>query len=163
MRILFAIALALAALPGAVLAQTSVALGSLEHDTSLPVEVTSDSLEVSNEAGLASFLGNVVVIQGPMRLAAAKIDVRYSDDGTGSNDIDEMFASGGVTFTNGTDAAESKEATYNPDTAMLVMKGDVVLTQGPSVMSGQVLTVDLGAGTGAMEGRVRTVFQTGNQ
>lgn len=162
MRKVLAIAIALATVPGIPLAQTAVSLGSLEHDTSLPVEVTSDSLEVANEAGLASFLGNVVVVQGPMRLAAAKIDVRYSEDADGGNEIDEMIATGGVTFANGTDAAESREATYSPETGLLVMKGDVVLTQGPSVISGQQLTVDLGAGTGAMEGRVRTVFQTGN-
>ena len=143
---------------------TTVSVGSVEHDTSLPVEVTSDSLDVANEKGVATFDGNVVVVQGPMRLAANKIEVRYSQAGDeGRTEISEMIATGGVTFANGSDAAEAKKATYSPDAGTLVMSGDVVLTQGPSVISGQQLTVNLAAGTGTMEGRVRTVFQTGDQ
>ncbi len=142
-------------------AQTNVAFGSLQHDTSQPVEVTSDNLSIENEAGIAVFDGNVVVIQGDMRLAAARIRVEYGtgEDG-GTNDIDEMFATGGVTFTNGVDNAEAAEATYRPDDGDLLMTGDVVLTQGPSIISGEQLTVDLDAGTGVMEGRVRTIFQS---
>lgn len=148
----------------AALAQgTSVNLGSLRHDTSLPVEVTSDNLSVQNEQGVAVFDGNVVVVQGEMRLAAGNIEVRYAEQEGGNTEISDMIATGGVTFGNGADAAESKEAVYSPEAGTLVMTGDVILTQGPSVISGQKLTVDLGAGTGVMEGRVRTVFQTGNQ
>ncbi len=143
---------------------TEVALGGLKHDTSLPVEVTSDTLSVADESGQAVFDGNVIVIQGPMRLAAAKIDVFYSqaEDGS-SRKIQKMVATGGVTYVNGADAAESKEAVYSPDSGDLVMTGAVLLTQGASVMSGERLTVDLDAGTGVMEGRVRTTFQTGDK
>ena len=42
------------------------------------------------------------------------------------------------------------------------MTGDVILTQGPNALSGERLIVDLTSGTGRMEGRVRTIFQTGN-
>ena len=40
-----------------------------------------------------------------------------------------------------------------------VITGDVLLTQGDNVMSGQKLTVDLKTGMGHMDGRVRTVLQ----
>lgn len=142
---------------------TSINLGSLEHDTSLPVEVSSNSLSIANENGRAVFDGDVVVIQGPMRLGAGRIEIDYGQavDG-GTTDIREMHATGGVTYTNGTDAAESREAIYSPEEGALVMTGDVILTQGPGVISGDRLVVDLAAGTGVMEGRVRTVFQTDN-
>lgn len=147
---------------GAVAQGTSISLGSLEHDTSLPVEVTSDTLNVANDQGRAIFDGNVIVIQGPMRLAAEKIEVEYATDDEGGNDITQMTATGGVTFVNGDDAAESREAVYDPDAGTLVMIGDVLLTQGPSVISGERLVVNLASGTGIMEGRVRTLFQTGD-
>lgn len=148
--------------PGVAQQGAGIAFGSLQHDTGLPVEVTADTLSVENEAGVAVFAGNVVVVQGEMRLAAGRIRVEYGGSGEGSSDISEMHATGGVTFTNGADAAESREATYRPDEGDLVMTGDVVLTQGPSVISGERLVVDLGAGTGVMEGRVRTIFQDGD-
>lgn len=158
-----AAAAAVVVMTGAAWAQgTAISLGSLEHDTSLPVEVTSDTLNVANDAGRAVFDGNVVVVQGPMRLAASRIEVEYSTDENGDNDITQMTATGGVTFVNGGDAAESRDAVYDPDAGTLVMTGNVLLTQGPSVISGDRLVVNLGSGTGTMEGRVRTLFQTGD-
>ena len=161
---IWVLTLALALCPLAASAQgTGITLGSLQHDTSLPVEVTSDNLSVENEAGVAVFDGNVLVVQGDMRLAAGNIRVSYgaATEG-GRTEISEMIASGGVTFANGADAAEASDAVYSPEAGTLVMTGDVVLTQGPSVISGERLTVDLGAGTGLMEGRVRTIFQSNN-
>ena len=40
---------------------------------------------------------------------------------------------------------------------------DVVLTRGPNVLVGERMVVDLGAGTAAVEGRVRSVFQPGGE
>lgn len=150
-----------AAATASVAQNAAVSVGSLTHDTSLPVEVTSDNLSVSNESGEAIFDGNVVVIQGPMRLAAAKIVVDYEEVADGGTEIREMVASGGVTFVNGEDAAESQDAVYSPEAGTLVMTGEVLLTQNDTAISGQHLTIDLAAGTGVMEGRVRTTFQTG--
>ena len=140
--------------------ETSVSLGPLVQDTSLPVEVTSDQLTVENELGIAIFEGNVIVVQGLMTLTAPWVKVEYSEkEDPEAADIDQMTARGGVTFVNGVDAAESEDAVYRPDAGDLVMTGSVLLTQGPSIMSGQKLTVDLIAGTGLMEGRTRTIFQ----
>lgn len=154
------LALGFALVATTALAQTAVSVGSLEHDTDLPVEVTSDSLSVANEEGQAVFDGNVVVIQGPMRLASAKLEVSYDTTG-GGNDIQEMVATGGVTFVNGSEAAESNRAIYSPEAGTLVMEGDVVLTQGATAIAGDKLTVNLDDGTGLIEGQVRTTFQTG--
>lgn len=108
---------------------TGVQVGPLEHDTSQPVEVTSDTLTVEDEKGLAIFEGNVVVIQGEMRMTAPRVRVEYTQRTEGSGaDIDRMHATGGVTFVNGEEAAESKEAVYRPDDGNLVMTGDVILT-----------------------------------
>lgn len=153
--------MALVAVPTAIWAQgTNIALATEPQDGSLPVEVTSDNLSIDNEAGVATFDGNVIVVQGERRLTAPRIRVDYDTAEDSNRDITEMHATGGVTFVNGPEAAESQEARYFPNTGELVMTGDVLLTQGPSVVSGQKLVADLNTGTGVMEGRVRTVFQS---
>lgn len=52
-------------------------------------------------------------------------------------------------------------AVYTIASGQIVLTGDVLLTQGQNVMSGQKLTVDLKTGTGAMDGRMRTILQPG--
>lgn len=139
-------------------AQQKIAFGDLNQDTTQPVQVTADQLAVNNADGTAVFSGNVVVIQGEMKLAAGEVKVTY---GTQQNDIESLVASGGVTVTNLGDAAEAQEAVYTIDSGVIVLSGDVLLTQGPSAMAGQKLTINLKDGTGVMEGRVTTTFQPG--
>lgn len=138
--------------------EAMIAFGALEQDTTLPVEVNADQFAVNNADGSAVFSGNVVVTQGEMKLSAAKIQVNY---GTDRKSIDQLIASGGVIVTNLGDAAEAREAIYTIETGMIVLTGDVLLTQGPSAMAGQKLTINLKDGTGIMEGRVTTTFVPG--
>ena len=139
-------------------AQQKIAFGELKQDTSLPVQVQADQLAVNNADGSAVFSGNVVVTQGEMKLAAGEVKVSY---GTDQKTIETLVASGGVTVTNLGDAAEAKEAVYTIDSGQIVLSGDVLLTQGPSAMAGQKLTINLKDGTGVMEGRVTTTFVPG--
>jgi len=147
-------------LPVAALAQgANVAFGGLKHDSSLPVEVTADQLNVDQGDGTAIFTGNVLVGQGEMRLTAAKLRVEY---GAGS-EIEKLIASGGVTLVNGAEAAEASDAVYTIKSGMVVMTGNVILTQGKSALSGSKLSVNLNTGSGVMSGRVKTILQTGDQ
>ncbi|WP_343080340.1 lipopolysaccharide transport periplasmic protein LptA [Ostreiculturibacter nitratireducens] len=148
----------LTALPA--LAQgTGVSFGGIRADTTQPVEVSADQLAVNQNDGTATFTGNVIVGQGEMRLSAAEVRVEYA---TGDQrKIERLHATGGVTLVSGADAAEAAEAVYTIDTGVVVMTGSVLLTQGQSAISGEKLTVDLKSGTGVMEGRVRTILQTG--
>jgi len=143
--------------PGLPADAQGISFGGIRADASLPVEITADRLNVDEATGMAVFSGNVVVVQGAMRMAAARLEVEY-EDGTDRRRIRRLHATGGVTLVNAADAAESREATYAPATGQVVMTGDVVLIQGPSVMSGQRLDVDLTTGTGRIGGRVRTVI-----
>ncbi len=143
-------------LPGAVAAQgTNITLGAINADPTAPVEMTADSLTVDQSTGKAVFSGNVVIGQGAMRISAARVEVSYSDTTRAINHLD---ATGGVTFVTATEAAEAEEAVYDLTTGMLVMTGNVLLTQGPSAISSQKMTVNLKEGTAQMEGGVRTVF-----
>jgi lipopolysaccharide export system protein LptA len=138
--------------------EATIAFGALEQDTTLPVEVSADQLAVNNTDGSAIFTGNVLVTQGEMKLSAAEIQVKYAAD---SKSIDQLIASGGVVVTNLGDAAEAREAIYTIASGVIVLTGDVLLTQGPSAMAGQKLTINLKDGTGIMEGRVTTTFVPG--
>jgi len=155
----FALGAGLFAFGGMVQAQEArIAFGDLAQDTTLPVEVTAETFAVNNADGTAVFSGNVVVTQGEMKLSAAEVRVAYNDDQTA---IEQLIASGGVKIVNLGDAAEAREAVYTIDSGQIVLTGDVLLTQGPSAMKGQKLTVNLTDGTGLMEGRVTTTFVPG--
>jgi lipopolysaccharide export system protein LptA len=141
---------------------TSVPFGGLNHNTNQQVEIVSDSFTVSQSDGTAEFVGNVVVGQGDMRLSAGKIVVEYAaGEGQSTGRINLLIASGGVTLVSGAEAAEAKRAVYSIKKGNIVMTGDVILTQGKNVLSGQEMVIDLKTGSAKIEGRVKTIFQTG--
>lgn len=140
--------------------QAAIQFGSLKQDTSLPVSVEADQLSVDQGDGRAVFTGNVRVAQGEMVITAAEATVEYAADGQA---IKTLLFTGGVVLSNATDAAQAQQALYTIETGLVEMTGDVVLTQGKNAISGQKLVVDLTAGTGVMEGRVKTIFTPGTE
>lgn len=138
----------------------NIALGSGGFDSSAPVEVSADTLSVDQANGHAVFDGNVLVVQGEMRISAGRVSIVYAEGNNGG--ISRLEASGGVTFVTATDAAEAREATYNVAEGSVTLAGDVLLTQGQNAIAGDKLVVDLESGSGQMEGRVRTVFNPGD-
>lgn len=138
---------------------TKIAFGTIQQDTSAPVEVSADELSVDQKTGAAIFTGNVVIGQGAMRLSAARVLVIYRQETQG---IERLEATGGVTLVSGPDAAESQRADYDIDNGVIVMTGDVLLAQGQSALTADRMTVRLDDGTARMQGRVKTILQTGN-
>ncbi|WP_297771559.1 lipopolysaccharide transport periplasmic protein LptA [uncultured Roseovarius sp.] len=136
-----------------------VAFGNTQQDRNLPVEVTSDNLNVNQNDNTAVFTGNVVIAQGAMRLAAPRVLVVYLADQSG---IESLEASGGVTLVSGEDAAEATRADYNISTGMIELQGDVLLVQGANAITGETMLVDTSAGTAQVSGRVKTILQPGS-
>lgn len=157
---LTAVLIALSA-AGQATAQAQVAFGGLKHDSSLPVEISADQLTVDQADGTAIFKGNVKIGQGSMRLSATTVRVEYATGEGTTGEISKLFAKGGVTLVNGAEAAEAAEATYTIDNGLVIMTGNVMLTQGQNALSSDKLIVDLTSGTGTMEGRVKSIIQTG--
>ena len=154
---LAALALGVAVLAPAAYGQgATVAFGGIRSDTSQPVEVTADQLAVNQTDGTATFTGNVVVIQGDLRLGATTVRVEYATDDR--TRVERIVASGGVTLVSAAEAAEAKDAVYTVANGQVVMTGDVLLTQNGGTIAGQKLSVDLKTGTGQMDGRVRTII-----
>ena len=133
----------------------SVAFGLIKADPTLPVEVTADTLEISQTDGSAQFMGNVLVVQGVMRLSADKVLVIYKPE---QNGIDRLEAIGNVILVNGPDAAEAQRAEYTIDSGTIVMSGNVLLSQGNSTLASNRMVVNLNDGTAQMSGRVKTIL-----
>lgn len=152
-------ALVLLVLPLELRAQqgSQVAFGAGNYDSSLPVEVNADRLDLDQSSGAATFTGNVVVGQGDLRMTGDVVDVEYATEGPGQ--IESLHARGSVTLATGAETAEAQEAIYTIASGLVVLTGDVILTQGDNALAGEKLTVRLGDGTGVMEGRVRVIFR----
>ena len=160
---LFALAFALVLSGTASLfAQASgVALGGFGYDSDLPVEITADSLDVNQADGAATFSGNVLIGQGDMRLSAGKVVVEYGETDDGRTEISRLVASGGVTLVSADEAAEAETAIYAVGLGVVTLRGDVLLTQGATSISGDTLEVNLDTGRGTISGNVRTILNAG--
>ena len=156
------VAAAAATAPAA--AQEKGPFGGFKHDSSAPIEIVADTLEVRQAENLAIFSGEVVAGQGTLRLTADLLTVTYAaeegDADTGA--IQNMRADGNVFLSNGAETAQGAWAEYDVASGMIRMGGNVVLTQGGNAISGATLVIDLDAGTGRIEGgaggRVKSVF-----
>lgn len=139
---------------------TTVALEGPLRDRSAALEITADQLSMNQSEGTAVFDGNVLAVQGSLRLAADQVRVAYETDAQGRpGRIAEVTAEGGVTLVNGPETAEAERAVYTPQSGVVVMTGNVLLAQGGNALSGARLELQLDTGTGVMEGRVKTIFQ----
>lgn len=135
--------------------ETRVAFGTAPADPSLPVEVKADIVDVNEADGSTELSGDVLVVQGEMRMTADRAFVVY-DRAAGR--IARLEATGGVVLVNGPDAAQSERAEYTIDSGVIVMTGNVLLVQGPSTLNSQRMTVNLTTGTAQMAGRVKMIL-----
>ncbi|HEX6110897.1 MAG TPA: LptA/OstA family protein [Geminicoccaceae bacterium] len=146
----------------AVLVQSSVAAvsgvhaQSLQHDTSLPIEITADSLEVLRNQQIATFTGNVDAVQGDLVLSADLLRVHYGDDEAsapgpaGAGSIQRIEAEGNVFLSSPRETAQGNAGVYDVASNQLTMEGAVVLTRDDNVIRGQRLEIDLVSGRSRM-------------
>lgn len=158
MRLFLALATAVILSAAQAAAQVGIGFGDVPHDTSDPIEVTADSLTVNRETGNAVFSGNVIIVQGELRMAAGEVTVIYDPAGDGTG-VQQVIATGGVLVTRGADAAEGERMDYVVDTSLMTLTGSVLVTQGPTAIAGDRMVVNMATGDGTVEGRVRTVLQ----
>jgi lipopolysaccharide export system protein LptA len=124
----------------------------LKHDTSLPIEITADQLEVAQKEQVATFTGNVDAVQGDLVLSADKLRVFYYDSGKetpppGANgSIRRIEAEGNVFISSPRETAQGKFGVYDVASNQLTLEGSVVLTQDANVVRGERLEMDLVSG-----------------
>ncbi len=137
------------------------------YDTSLPIEITADSLEVQQDAQVAVFRGNVDAVQGELNLRADQLIVHYRTNSENQNSIRLIEANGNVFLSSPTEMAQGEKGVYDVDADTIQLTGSVVLIRGDNVIRGDRLEMDLATGrsrvlSGGLEaggdGRVKALF-----
>jgi lipopolysaccharide export system protein LptA len=149
-----------------------------------PIRITSTSLEVHDKDHFATFSGNVHVVQGESTLRCKTLVVFYEDSSdagpapkggqpkggqsTGNQSIKRLEAKGSVVIVQ-KDQATQKDQTATGDNGVFDMKtntailtGNVVVTQGDSVIRGDKLFIDMTTGVSRVDsgkGRVDALFR----
>ncbi|RMA42836.1 LptA/OstA family protein [Rhodophyticola porphyridii] len=162
MRAFLTVFLALQFSALAAFAQVNIGFGDVAHDATQSIEVTADALTLNQETGNAVFTGNVIIVQGDLRIAAGEVTVFYNTEDGGAQDVSRVEATGGVLVTRGVDAAEGQSAAYEVASSLMTLSGGVLVTQGATAISGDRMVVNMATGDGTVEGRVRTVLQQGS-
>ena len=120
------------------------------HDTSAPVDVAADRIEVQDRADRAIFSGNVEVRQGNLELSTSRLTVAYAN--AGGIEIKRLEASGGVLMRSPSETASSQFAIYDLDRRLVTMIGGVTLNRGQNRVQGGRLVLDLDSGRAVMDG-----------
>jgi lipopolysaccharide export system protein LptA len=116
-----------------------------------PIEISSDRLVLEQSQQLATFTGNVDAVQGDTTLRTDKLRVFYTSDeerqASGSQQsVKRLEAEGNVIVTKPGETAEGDSGVYDLAAGTMVLIGNVVLTQGKSVVKGDRLDVDNNTG-----------------
>jgi len=174
MRGISLLALGLLALTAdAALAQTRST--GIKLDGNSPIQIESDKLEVREVDSMATFTGNVTVVQGETTMKAGIMKVFYVQSGegsaaTGTADIDRLEVSNKVYIKSKEQVATGDAGTFNAKSEVLTLTGNVVLTEGGNVATGCKLTVHTQSGEAQLDGcgkgsggRVTVTIQKGAQ
>jgi lipopolysaccharide export system protein LptA len=123
------------------------------HDTTAPLNVGADRIELQDRADRVVMAGNVTVKQAEMTLNSARLNVSYTGKVVGGNpQVSRLDASGGVTVRRPDQVARSQYAIYDLDRRVITMLGTVSLTQGANTVNGGRLTINLDTGRAVIDG-----------
>jgi lipopolysaccharide export system protein LptA len=131
------------------------------HDSSAPVDVTADRIEVQDRSDRAIFAGNVHVKQASLSLDTARLTVAYSSGG--GVQIRRLDASGGVTVRSPSETARGNFGIYDLDRKLITLVGAVQLNRGGSQISGSRLVIDLNSGRAVIDGGAPGVGESGGR
>jgi lipopolysaccharide export system protein LptA len=148
------------------------ALQGFSQNRDQPVKIQAASLEVREKDKIATFSGDVHVVNGDTELRCKTLVVFYDQESSarnmkaadpgpgGQQQIKKIEAKGGVTVIQKDQNATGDSATFNMRENTVMLAGNVVVTRGENVLRGQRLVVDLTSGVSKMDqGRVEGLFQ----
>jgi len=141
----------------------------ITHDSSRPVDITSDSLEVDDKSGVFVFRGDVVAKQDSATIYSEQLDVYYTqkksalaDDGsddTQSRSIEKIVARGSVRIVQKERIATGERAEYVYADGSVVLTGSPTVVQGDNTIAGERITVYLDDERSIVEGGARERVQ----
>jgi lipopolysaccharide export system protein LptA len=150
------------------------ALQGFSQNRDEPVKIRAAALELREKDKMATFSGDVHVIQGDTEMRCKLLTVFYeeetgaravkaADPGPGGDrQIRRIEAKGSVVVVQKDQNATGDAATFNMRENTVTLIGNVVVTRGADILRGQRLVVDLNSGVSKMDqGRVEGLFQSG--
>jgi len=156
------------------------ALQGFSQNRDEPVKIRAASLEVREKDKMATFTGDVHVLQGDTEMRCKTLIVFYEEETapqpskqasarpmkaaepgpSGDRQIRLIEAKGNVVVVQKDQNAAGDAATFNMRQNTVTLVGNVVVTRGADVLRGQRLVVDLTNGVSTMDqGRVEGLFQ----
>jgi len=127
-----------------------------------PVKINSDTLEVRDKDKMATFSGDVHLVQGDTSMSSKTLVVFYDDEapakpGTPSastskggpqqnQQIKRVEARGNVMVKQKDQTATGNLGVFDMRANTVTMSGNVVISQGANVVRGDTLTVDMTTG-----------------
>jgi len=165
-------------------ASTPNALQGFQQNRGQPVQIEAARLEVRDKQKMATFSGNVKVVQGDTTMrcktlvvfyeqkppeggAAPKTTMPAAQPGPGgASQISRLEAEGNVIVTQKDQTATGDKGLFDMKTNTVTLLNNVTVSQGPNVVRGEKLVVDLTTGVskvdaGASSGPVRMLIQNG--
>jgi lipopolysaccharide export system protein LptA len=145
-----------------------------------PIQIEATSLEVRDKESIATFRGNVHVIQGDTHMRSQTLKVLYDQQRgnkaagpartvsaappgpAGQQEIQRLEAGGGVVVTQKDQKATGDSGIFDTKSNSVTLIGNVVVSQGQSMLRGERLIVNLETGVSRMEstGRVSGTFSS---
>jgi lipopolysaccharide export system protein LptA len=161
--------------------QVTSPLQGFSQNSDQPIRITSTSLEVRDKDHIATFIGNVHVVQGDTTLRCKTLVVFYDQSapagatakagqssGTSNQQIKRLEAKGGVVITQKDQTATGDNGEFDMKTNTATLTGNVIVTQGDNVIRGEKLIVDMTTGVSHVEagksgkGRVDALIKPNN-
>ncbi len=112
-----------------------------------PIAVNADSFSADLQGETGTYSGNVLVVQGAIRLRADEVIVA-APDGRATR----MEARGGIVIESPSGTATGSLAIYDISTQTVRLTGNVVLTNDANVMRGNVLEIRIADGRATLSG-----------
>lgn len=133
-----------------------------------PIMLGSDTQSINQADHTQVLDGRVEVIQADARLRADHVVITYAPPEGGSSGfgpLSTIEATGNIYYVTPDSTVKGDKAVYTKSSDTMVLTGEVILTQGQNVTTGNRLVSQVGAGittmdadaVGAAKGRVRTV------
>lgn len=110
-----------------------------------PVKVTADEFVISEGDNLATFTGNVVVVQGTLTVRAQKLIVHYGANG--ASDIKTLEALGKVHIKTPEQDVTGDKGVYDPKTRVMKVTGNVRATSATGTVTAPELLVNFATNT----------------
>jgi lipopolysaccharide export system protein LptA len=149
-----------------------------------PIHINSRRLEVQDKKKVATFVGDVHLTQGDTTLTCQTLIVYYEQNAASGKDpgvvqaqsgpaggqqqIRRLIAKGDVVVMQKDQTATGNQGVFEMKTNIVTLEGNVVVTQGPNVVRGDRLVVDLTSGLSRVQsahgnGRVEGLFLPSSQ